>query len=1114
MQGSYTFSFTSTSEKVRVAVEAERLAQAYKVNPAFASEISRIDPLPHQRIAVYDHMLKQYPLRFLLADDAGAGKTIMCGLYIREMLARKRIRRILIVPPAGLVGNWKNELFTLFQLEAVIVTGAMIRDNSVNPFTEHDLAICSIDTIRTPQAMKCLGEGTPYDLSVFDEAHKLTCDRFGDSKIKESERYKTASAIAGADFHKPQSERLLPWHTTHVLLLTATPHMGKDYPYFALWRILEPQLFPTIRAFEEADPDLKAAHFIRRTKEEMVTLQGTPLYPMRCSSTLSYILSDDERQLYDATTDYLRYIYNKAENSNRSASQLALSVFQRRLASSSWALLRSMERRIEKINDLIKKIEDNSISEDILIQSNLTAKITEPFSSPTDEEEYSGENEKDEKYEDVVLGSMVARNLKDLYYEKENVKVLIEKARQVYDNGCESKFEKLREVIELPEYKEEKLLIFTEHKDTLEFLTNKLEALGYVGRIAFIHGGLGFEERQEQIAFFRKPDGARIMLCTDAAAEGVNLQFCWIMFNYDIPWNPARLEQRMGRIHRYGQKHNPVFLLNLVASDTREGKVLTTLLGKLEAIRKHLNSDKVFDSIGRVFSEVSISDWMRRAMLAVEVGENLDAVGNELDGVLTEEQIRAISEKEESIYGTGGDVKIELPRLHKDLDNEYLLRVLPGYMHTWIASAAPLLGLMIVGDLNSTFQLRSVPRIKIDHSSLWDAINNQTKENDPKLSLHRDELNAIWVHPGEPVFEALRRLTWDILHTDALAGAVFQDYETTEPYILYAVRFYIQRHRNDKDEILDERLVCLQNFGNNNIKKCGLEKFLVINDAEDISYTSSACRLAASQGIMQKDFNTYLHKIVNGLVESTRKREQKELSERKRRIQRVLDSEASKLAAQISILRKQIKQNESDIALKESMAEARQRLLEIGEQRTSLLDFIESDIENIISGDIESLGYALVIPANTQESSKYAAISLNTPIENIAMEVAIAWERKFSDVMPVHTPELARSAHLNDYPGFDLLAYEHGTKKRKCIEVKGTGRNGQVWMTQNELARAAILRDEYWLYVVYDCATTNPHLVRLQNPFEHLIIRSYINTITRLGITMQQIVTAGKNEHV
>ncbi|MBQ9407485.1 MAG: DUF3883 domain-containing protein [Desulfovibrio sp.] len=1103
--------FASTSQKVRAAIEAERLAYAHSVNPAFATEISRIDPLPHQRIAVYDHMLKQDPLRFLLADDAGAGKTIMCGLYIREMLARKRIKRIIIIPPAGLVGNWRNELSRLFQLEATIVSGSMIRNESVNPFAVHDFVICSIDTIRAARAMARLADGPAFDLAVFDEAHKMSCNRSSDMRIRESERYKAASAIAGADGHTSPSKRLLPWHATHLLLLTATPHMGKEYPYFALWRLLEPQLFCTPQAFASATPETRAEHFIRRTKEEMVTLDGKHLYPMRCSSTLSYALSKSERELYDATTDYLLYIYNKAQILNRTASQLALGVFQRRLASSTWALLCSMERRVEKINGIIAKIEANEITEDQLqrmeIQQEERARNTpELYSIPTDEAEPG--MEQDEEEENNALGNMVASSLTDLYYERDCVLGLVKKAREVYESGSESKFEKLREVIESPEYTDEKLLIFTEHKDTLEFLSHRLEALGYTDRIAFIHGGLGFEDRQDQIALFRKSDGARIMLCTDAAAEGVNLQFCWIMLNYDIPWNPARLEQRMGRIHRYGQKHDPVFLLNMVASNTCEGTVLEKLLDKLEAIRRHLHSDKVFDSIGRVFSEISITDWMRRAMLAAKNGKGMDAVGEELDGVLTEEQILAIESQEKIIYGDGGDVKVELPRLRADMDKEYLRRLLPGYTQAWLEQAALLLGLKIEGNTATAFRLRSVPGCHIDHSVLWDAINSQAKEYDPLLSLRPSSPSAIWVHPGEPVFEALRKLTWAVLHADAMSGAVFLDYEATEPYIMQAARIHVVRSRGDSEEILDERLVCIRHAEGKPTAFCPMETLLVLGDGGNTAYTPSVRRLAGSSASIREDFEEFLRQAAIGVSDQIRQREKKALPLRQRQIRQGLNFESAALAARIKSIRDQIRQENADQALQDEMAEARTRLTEIQQRCTTLLGMLQANVDAIAPGAIENLGYALVMPATEARVLELDPDLLCPPIEAIAMRVAIAWESQFSDVTAVHTPARARAAHLPEYPGFDLLAYEKGT--RKCIEVKGTGGNGQIMMSQNEVARSANLGDEYWLYAVFGCATAQPRLIRVQNPFEKLIMRSYLNATVRHSIAMQQVVEQGE----
>ncbi|MAT38665.1 MAG: hypothetical protein CL946_03575, partial [Ectothiorhodospiraceae bacterium] len=264
--------FTTKPEIVRSLVEGERLSFGHLANPAFATEIASIDPLPHQRIAVYDHMLKQSRLRFLLADDAGAGKTIMTGLYIREMLSRRLLNRVLIVPPAGLIGNWQSELSSLFSLSFNIVSGSDARSN--NPFVgpASDRIIVSVDTLAGDKVFSRLADEDvePYDLVVFDEAHKLSCDCGNDFRIRKTGRYELAEAIAGAQ--KGEQDRHLPWNAHHLLLLTATPHMGKDYPYYALWRLLEPEVLSTPDAFEQFPVDQRRHFFIRRTKEEMVRL--------------------------------------------------------------------------------------------------------------------------------------------------------------------------------------------------------------------------------------------------------------------------------------------------------------------------------------------------------------------------------------------------------------------------------------------------------------------------------------------------------------------------------------------------------------------------------------------------------------------------------------------------------------------------------------------------------------------------------------------------------------------------------------------------------------------------------------------------------------------------
>src|SRR5712692_3815043 len=316
----FPIDFSANPEVVRTVVEGERLTYGHLFNPAFATEISLIDPLPHQRIAVYDHMLQQTRLRFLLADDAGAGKTIMTGLYIREMLTRRLISRVLIVPPAGLVGNWEHEMRSLFNLPFRIVTGNDARSN--NPFTgpKSDLLIVSVDTLTGERMFSRLQEADviPYDLVIFDEAHKLAADREADLRVRRTDRYRLAEALAG--IVTDDEDWSLSWNCHHLLLLTATPHMGKDFPYYCLWKLLEPDALATIDAFNAYPMDARRRHFLRRTKEELVYFDGRPIYPPRISDTLSYNLTQgevSEQLLYDATTRYIQTSYNRARLLNR-----------------------------------------------------------------------------------------------------------------------------------------------------------------------------------------------------------------------------------------------------------------------------------------------------------------------------------------------------------------------------------------------------------------------------------------------------------------------------------------------------------------------------------------------------------------------------------------------------------------------------------------------------------------------------------------------------------------------------------------------------------------------------------------------------------------------------
>lgn len=1107
--------FLGDANALRVLVEGERLSYGHLFNPAFATEISEIDPLPHQRIAVYQRMLPQSRLRFLLADDAGAGKTIMTGLYVRESLSRRTIRRVMVVAPAGLVGNWYRELQKLFQLQFKIVVGSDARDG--NPFVgpDSDLIVVSIDSLRAARLFQCLRDAAvqPYDLVVFDEAHKLSANRDLDGSFRPTDRYRLAEAIAGVR-ELPDDWRL-PWAAHHLLLLTATPHMGKEYPYYCLWRLLEPELFSTETAFAKFPRESRDRYFIRRVKEEMVDLRGKPLYPERLCDTVSYDLSQGdigEQALYDRTTAYIRHYYNQARLLNRQAARFAMMVFQRRLASSTWALLCSFRNRLDKLNGLIDDIQSGRIPEAELRaqQEKLNRKVrdgrlVDVLASKTADEEstVAGKEEEHEESEAEALGAFIATSLAELMDERGQVQELIALAEAVHNSGRESKFERMAALLRAPEYRDQKVIIYTEHRDTLDFLTRRLEGMGYAGQVAYIHGGLGFEERDAQVERFRaahdgEGKGARFFIGTDAAAEGINLQFCGILFNYDVPWNPARLEQRMGRIHRYGQKRDRVAIVNLVAGKTREGKVIKTLLDKLEEIRKQLGSDKVFDVVGRIFEGMSITEYIQRA---VESDNEADKEALDLAGELTVEQVRALAVREESIYGKGGEVVADLPKLRDAMAIEELRRLLPGYVRRYLEHAAPVIGIDIVGDLGGQFFLR--PRKRGVLESMLPLLDAYPESARNRFTVYRpvDKRDAIFLHPGEPVFEHLSALAIEHARHAALRGAIYTDVSATAPYLLHVARVTVVRGVDPgvpafhSQELIEQKLVALKQFADGRLVEAPVEHLLLLKETTKTNSgsvvflaQSDTWRLAAQEHLYQE--------AATRLGELQRMNAANRLLETEDYLKRAFDYQESELAA--ARKRYTDKAREGNRAAGVELERIKQQQRTVAERRTQALLQARREVELIQPGTVEILATALVQPSQDPEDIKARDIE----VERIAMEVAIAFEAsRGADVRDVSTPPKARLAGLTDCPGFDLFSKRHSGEvfEERGIEVKGRVGTGEIELTENEWARACNLRDKYWLYAVFDCGGNQPRLFRVQDPFANLIAKARGSVVIAYG---------------
>jgi SNF2 family DNA or RNA helicase len=607
------WSFDGDGALFRLVAEAHRIRLAHLFDPVLAVHTSLVDPLPHQITAVYEAMLPRQPLRFLLADDPGAGKTIMAGLLIKELIARGDLKRCLIVCPGSLAEQWQDELGRRFHLPFEILTNDKFEAaRTGNWFLENDLAIARLDKLSRNEDVqqKLAAPDCRYDLIVCDEAHKLSATFFG-GEVKYTKRY--------------QLGRLLSGLTRHFLLMTATPHNGKEEDFQLFLALLDGDRFEG--KFRDGVHQVEVSDLMRRmVKESLLKFDGTPLFPERIAYTVPYKLSETEARLYKEVTAYVREEFNRAEalqNDRRAGTVgFALTILQRRLASSPEAIYQSLRRRRERLEKRLREME--------LLQRGAAAPAPAMAGPELDDDdvedlEEAPENEVEVAEEQILDQATAAATLSELKLEIGTLARLEALAAEVRRSGLDTKWRELAHLLgeiftpagiggkvsepaapygagssakPVPSPRQ-KLVLFTEHRDTLNYLERQIGSLmGRPEAVVLIHGGLGREERRKAQESFLHDPQVQVLLATDAAGEGINLQRAHLMVNYDLPWNPNRLEQRFGRIHRIGQTE-VCHLWNLVAEETREGDVYRRLLEKLEEARKALGG-QVFDVLGKL----------------------------------------------------------------------------------------------------------------------------------------------------------------------------------------------------------------------------------------------------------------------------------------------------------------------------------------------------------------------------------------------------------------------------------------------------------------------------------------------------------------------------------
>lgn len=1015
--------FSSDPESVFFVIEATRFKYASLFDPLLAINVSKIDPLPFQIEAVYGYVLKQPHIRFLIADDPGAGKTIMAGLILKELKLRGIAKRILIVSPGHLRDQWRRELKEKFDEKFVVLDRNTFNAHfGENPWEKNDQIITSIDFTKQDDIRATLSS-VYWDLVIVDEAHKMSAYKYGD-KTQKTQRYRLGE--------------ILSRNSNHLVFLTATPHRGDPENFRLFLDLLMPGFFATNKMLEESLINKDNPLFIRRLKEDLKDFEGKPIFTRRFPITIKFHLSEPEKELYNAVSRYVLEQYNKALQSEKKRNvAFALMVLQRRMASSTYALLKSLERRKEKLEKILKVGEEN--------QNEIYADYEE-IEDFEEEERWK----KEEEWESITL----AKDPEELKREIETISELIDKANQVIKNEEEVKLKELRKAIEEGFIKVKdmngnpKILIFTESKDTLEYLVQKIRTWGY--KVNSIHGGMSIDERIMAEKIFR--DETEIMVATEAAGEGINLQFCHIMINYDIPWNPNRLEQRMGRIHRYGQQKD-VYIFNLVAEDTREGKVLAKLFEKLEEIKNKLGSDRVFDIIGDVFEGKNLYQLL---IDAVTNAKTMDEILKDLDVKPNEEYISKIKEVLGETLATRF---IDYTRIKEMAERARENRLIPEYVEEFFKKAF----VKAEGKFRETkdgfiaidsvpYEIRKIaenPDFKNRYGIIMKKYSKVTF--DKEIAFKNPD--AEFISFGHPLFEALLKWVVDKYSEETKRGAVFKDPSGRLNGYIWV---YIGEVKDGKGEIAGRKIMAIYDDG---------YKVREIN-------TSILWDLVPVKNNMQLEniFESEKDKLFGFTIQLVEKYKEELSKERKRQAEikkkyglKSLDYLIGKLDADLAELYEREARGEKvDLPIRNKE--------ELKRRYEEAMKKLEREIEqeqSLSMSTPELLTIIRVIPEKTDmvESEE---------IERIGMEIAMEYERQHG-----REPEDVSKENL----GFDIRS--KGKNEIRYIEVKARAREGEVALTPNEWFKAKRFKDQYYLYIVAN-ASTNPTLYIIQNPAENL----------------------------
>jgi len=1041
------FNYQGDGKLLRLGLQAYSLGIAYEFDPYFGLSISRVDPLPHQLEAVYDYLLKLARVRFLLADDAGAGKTIMAGLLIRELKLRGLAERVLIVCPSNLTFQWQRELKEKFDEKFLVLKGSNIRDQfGVNQWLEQNHVITSLDLAKRSEILPGLRQ-VNWDLIIVDEAHRMSWS---------PPARKTARYALG---------ELLRDTSDHFLMLTATPHKGDPENFSLFLQLLDTDVYADVKSIRQAMERRRAPFYLRRTKEAMVyfperrpdgTWAAEKIFTKRITHSVDFQIDGPEFELYRDVTRFVKLQSAKAaaqgDDPRSRAVGFLMSLYQRRLASSTHAMRHSLENRARRLEEGLKRARELSLIAPPDLPAALCGSAAQAGLPDPEEIEEMEESER-ERLEEMLDAITLAGNADQIQEEIEDLKRLEEQAKGVEKSGAEAKLSRLKELMQQEgffDHPKERLLIFTEFKDTLFYLMDCLKKWGF--QVGSIHGGMKPGSRDETGTRLHaeqqfKDGDIQILVATEAAGEGINLQCCHILFNYDIPWNPNRLEQRMGRIHRYGQRKD-CLIFNFVATNTIEGRVLQRLLDKLQEIRNALDDDAVFNVVGEVLPAAHV-ERVLRDYYAGRLGD-ADLEDRLLRNV-DEEKFRSICRN--ALEGLASK-KLNLEMLIERRARAQERRVVPETIARFIQEASEYVPLKLkpVQHLPHTFEAVKTPMVlkNYERDSDWKLPSLAVKY--PRLSADRqtaENNNLEWVTPGHPLFEALRRHALSLSQPAFGQGASFFSLQHDAPT---RVDFYRGRVVDGLGKTIHERLFCVEVADNGTIRQ--QEPGMLGN------FTPAKASVELASVPASHEVTEWLHEnVLRAFIDEVRDERISEIERVSSHVELSLTELLQKADEEIGRAASEVDQKVPGAEGRLAQAETRHAEL-LARRESRRQDFARQ--KSLSLQGIERITSVLVLPHPDRESPEVKNLRPNLETEAIAMSVVMEFEKAQGRlVYDVHEKNL----------GYDMTSLDLDSSELRLIEVKGIGEaTGTVLLTPNERRVAEDRRDCYWLYVVTNCS--------------------------------------------